>query len=138
MVKKNLIYAAMTGDLAAVREVLDDGADPNALYVRGMTALMAASMVGHEEIVRELLEHGADPNGEYETGGTALMFAAGAGHAGTVGRSCSRTVPIRAQSSKPVKRLWPLRRMQVVPVSLRCCVHMESMSMHGTNGGRPP
>lgn len=72
MEKKNLMYAAMTGNLGAVRELLDGGADPNAVYVRGMTALMAASMEGHEEIVGELLSHGADPNAEYETGGPAL------------------------------------------------------------------
>ncbi len=45
--------------LATVRALLQAGADPNATYKDGMTALMYAALNGNLELARALLQHGA-------------------------------------------------------------------------------
>jgi ankyrin repeat protein len=55
-----LMYAVLYGDAAAVKELIERGADPKASNDAGATALMWA--VDDIEKVRLLLEHGADPN----------------------------------------------------------------------------
>ena len=52
--------AAMTGDLAAVRALLSDGADVNAPQGDGMTALHWAARSANADLTRLLLEAGAD------------------------------------------------------------------------------
>ncbi len=52
----------MTGDLAALRALLDAGADPGEQDKHGRTALYAAAAVGAPGPVSLLLSHGADPN----------------------------------------------------------------------------
>jgi ankyrin repeat protein len=70
-----LMYAALYGDAAAVRMLLENGADPNTLNAGKATALMYA--VDDVEKTRLLLDHGADPNIRSEEGRTALVIAAG-------------------------------------------------------------
>jgi ankyrin repeat protein len=64
-----LMRTAETGDLDAVRKVIDEGADVNSKSESGVTALMTASGMGHAGVTRLLIEKGAD---NY----TALMSAA--------------------------------------------------------------
>jgi uncharacterized protein len=81
-----LMLTAYTGNPAAVKVLLDHGADVNAQQFRGQTALMWAAAEGHSEVVEELLAHGADPSlasaastkqERRPPGGmTALLFAA--------------------------------------------------------------
>jgi ankyrin repeat protein len=52
--------AAMTGDLAAVRALLKDGADVNAAQGDGVTGLHWAARQGHEELARTLVVAGAN------------------------------------------------------------------------------
>ena len=53
--------AARTGIVAAVRALVERGADVNAVEVqRGQTALMWAAADGHAGVVRELVARGAD------------------------------------------------------------------------------
>ena len=52
--------AVRTGDSASVTALLDKGADVNAKFRYGMTALFKASERGHLEVVKILLAHGAD------------------------------------------------------------------------------
>lgn len=54
-----LILASRAGDLAALKELLDKGADPNARLPHGETALSLASLYGRKEIVELLKAHGA-------------------------------------------------------------------------------
>jgi len=57
-----LLDAALTGDLAAVRILLDCGADINkGDKESGKTALYMAAAMGREDVVTLLLERGADP-----------------------------------------------------------------------------
>lgn len=54
--------AARKGDAAAVKALLDKGADVNAKFRYGATALSYAADKGHVEVVNVLLERGADVN----------------------------------------------------------------------------
>jgi hypothetical protein len=79
-----LMQAAVTGDIARVRQLLDRNVNVNAHNRFGSTALMGAAAGGHLQIVKLLLEHLADPNAKGRDGSTALIFAARNGHAETV------------------------------------------------------
>ena len=67
-----LMYAALYGDVASMKELIDRGADPLASNDAGATALMWA--VDDPEKVRLLLEHGADPNAMSDDSRTALAI----------------------------------------------------------------
>src|SRR3990167_7224855 len=71
----DLITASHIGDLEAVKELLQAGADPNIVNRGGQTPLYWASYHGYLEIVRELLQAGADPNIAEKDGITPLMSA---------------------------------------------------------------
>jgi ankyrin repeat protein len=70
-----LHHAALYGDLAAVRSLLDKGADPNAFNLDGVTPLHWA--VNFDPVARLLVERGADVNAASEAGVTALIATAG-------------------------------------------------------------
>ncbi|MGD2179914.1 ankyrin repeat domain-containing protein [Lusitaniella coriacea] len=69
--------AAVLGKLNKVKQLLEEGADPNILTEDGKSPLMFAAMYGHKNIIEALLDAGADPNlrgdEQYEEGTTALM-----------------------------------------------------------------
>ncbi len=54
-----------------VQELIERGADINAMNNSGITALMSASFNGHIEVVKELIKRGADVNARK----TALIYA---------------------------------------------------------------
>jgi hypothetical protein len=56
---EDLLAAARTGDLAAVKAALQSGASVEAKTAYGQTPLYVAAMSGHEDVVRFLLEKGA-------------------------------------------------------------------------------
>ena len=59
--RRPLMLAARSGNVDAVRALLDDGADVNASEdERGTTALMQAADQGHADVVDVLIEHGAN------------------------------------------------------------------------------
>jgi len=68
-----LMFAALYGDAATVRTVLEKGADPNTRNERGATALMWA--VTDAEKTRLLLAKKSDPNLRSNDGRTALLIA---------------------------------------------------------------
>lgn len=73
----NLIPAAAEGNTARVKELLDQGADPNVRGADGRTPLMEAAYAGHREIFRLLLDKGARVNLKKDDGATAISFARG-------------------------------------------------------------
>ena len=75
-----LPQAAQRGDLATVRQLLQQGASADARDSGGVTALMYAAEAGHTSIVSHLLQKGANPNlSDSHYGMTALMVAAAEG-----------------------------------------------------------
>jgi ankyrin repeat protein len=68
-----LMYAALYGDVASARQLLDKGADPNARNDAGSTALLWA--VDDPDTTRLLLERGADPNVRSADGRTPVLLA---------------------------------------------------------------
>jgi ankyrin repeat protein len=72
---QQLIDKCSSGDLAAVRKLLDDGVDVNWKDTEGRTALMWASAYGHAEVVKLLLDKGAQIDVQNNGGGMALMWA---------------------------------------------------------------
>ena len=84
-------WAAITGNLPAVRALLDSGVDADkaatshlifesgVCLTKGQIALRYAAMRGHLEVVKALLEAGADVNQQDKYGNTALGEATGQG-----------------------------------------------------------
>ncbi|NIN35022.1 MAG: hypothetical protein GTO60_07995, partial [Gammaproteobacteria bacterium] len=71
-----LMQACINKNNGMVIKLLDAGADPNALMVTGVSALMKCSQTGAVEGVRALIKAGADVNiSESRNGQTALMWA---------------------------------------------------------------
>ena len=72
----DLWNASYGGDVARVRELLEAGAEPDAIKDHdGRTGLFWAGERGHSHVVAELLRAGADPNNIDDNGGTALHEA---------------------------------------------------------------
>jgi len=68
-----LMYAALYGDTASLRQLIERGADPRIINDAGATALMWA--IDDVEKTRFLLEHGADPNATSLDGRSAVDIA---------------------------------------------------------------
>lgn len=77
----DLVSATVMRDRAAVKELLDDGKNPNARQRDGFTPLMIAASNGDTEIAAMLLAKGADPNPR-AGGKSALSIAKSRGSAG--------------------------------------------------------
>jgi ankyrin repeat protein len=77
--------AVRSGDLEAVRSLLDSGVDVNARDSLGATPLLDAAWYGNEQIVRLLVEGGARVDVTHEEGGsTPLDYAVLRGNAAIV------------------------------------------------------
>jgi hypothetical protein len=73
---EQLYEAVRRGDAAEVKALLDKGADVNAKFRYGATALFKAAERGHTEIVKLLLERGADAKvKDTFYGATAMTWA---------------------------------------------------------------
>jgi len=77
---KELMEAAMIGDMATVQALIDQGVSPNAHGKYGKSSLMFAIEEGNEEITEYLISKGADVNARSIPGCTALTFAAEGGY----------------------------------------------------------
>ncbi len=71
----DLPQAAVSGDVDAVRRLIDLGMPINSADVQGCTALLRAAGGGHRAVVELLLSRGADPKLAARTGATALSAA---------------------------------------------------------------
>jgi ankyrin repeat protein len=80
--KRPLSYASRSGHDAAVKLLLECGADPNAEEsgAPSGSALWLAVNGNWELCAKMLLDHGADPNAEVDAGGSCLYIAARKGH----------------------------------------------------------
>jgi cytohesin len=71
--------AAAARDAAAMRRLLEAGADPDSPQRGGIVALHAAAQHDDVDTVTALLDHGADPGRRADDGRDALAFAEAAG-----------------------------------------------------------
>ncbi|OKP06952.1 Ankyrin repeat domain-containing protein 50 [Penicillium subrubescens] len=83
-VNKSLLHAAKIGDEAAVRLLLEKGAELESKDDDGWTPLACAAMNGHEAVVSLLLEKGAELESKDDDGWTPLAWAAMNGHEAVV------------------------------------------------------
>jgi ankyrin repeat protein/uncharacterized protein DUF3471 len=82
---EQLYEAARKGDPAEVKAALDKGADVNAKFRYGATALFKAADSGHTEVVKLLIERGADVTvKDTFYGATAMTWALQKGHIGVI------------------------------------------------------
>lgn len=72
-----IVRAARSGDLALLRAVLGNGADPSLRGSRGDTALHVAAYRGDAAAVEALLDSGAKPDALNDEGATPLLYGAG-------------------------------------------------------------
>jgi ankyrin repeat protein len=92
--------AAMRGDVAAVRALIDRGADVNAAQGDGMTALHWAGETGTAEMARMLLAAGANLEARTRIGDlTPLLIAAEAGNGPVVGVLVESGADVEARST---------------------------------------
>ncbi|MFZ1962085.1 MAG: ankyrin repeat domain-containing protein [Roseiarcus sp.] len=101
-----LFDAVTRGDAAAVRALLDNGADVNGqisgevgngMSVSGVTVLMDATFEGHLDVVQLLLDKEADVNAKDSNGRTALMIASQNGHLDVVQALLSKGADVNAK-----------------------------------------
>ena len=98
---KDLIEAALKGDTAGVKALLDKGADVNAKGKYDQTALILASENGHTQIVNLLLNKGADVNIQMAGSHfTALMMASENGHAAIVRDLLAKGADVNIKGAK--------------------------------------
>ena len=75
----SIYIAAMSGNIEAVKQHLNDGAEVNAKNSDGRTPLHLAAFGGHKEIVELLIAKGANVNVKFEDGKTALNWVSSRG-----------------------------------------------------------
>ena len=79
-----LLESIRSGDVAAVKIALENGADANEVLPGKSTPLIEAAAVGSVEMVKALLKAGAEPTLRDETQDTAILKAGANGHAAVV------------------------------------------------------
>src|SRR5690242_5601993 len=79
-----LHLAAEMGHVEIAKLLLDNGADVNAVGIRGFTPLHSAAWSGRTDVAKVLIAHGANVNAGDENGETPLVWASGAGHTNTI------------------------------------------------------
>ncbi len=79
-----LISASGKGDIATVKKLLGEGANPNKNDKNSTTSLISAAYGGHADVVKLLLDKGADPNAKFGNGETSLMLSENQGYADVV------------------------------------------------------
>ena len=77
---RQLMEAANDGDLARVRELIKQDADPDRDFPGAGSALIAAARQNHIEVMRVLLDAGADADQDVRGVGNALIAAASRGY----------------------------------------------------------
>ncbi|MCJ1313782.1 hypothetical protein MMC25_007462 [Agyrium rufum] len=95
-----LYYASFIGLEAAVRMLLERGAEVNAQGGEYNNALQAASLRGHEKVVAMLLKRGAEVNAQGGQYGNALQAASLRGHEKVVAMLLERGAEVNAQGGQ--------------------------------------
>ena len=100
-----LHYAATGPDVRLVELMLTHGAELEAGSPNGSTALMMAAQYGSEASVELLLRHGADPARRNQLGLTAVDFASRSGRSALAQRLQGQTARPAPEARRVLKRL---------------------------------
>lgn len=100
--RKPLLIAAKQGDLAAIKELIDSGADLNTTDQHGRTALMRAVQLDDTMVLKTIVAAGADLNAQDFEGQTALFAAVKQGNI----RAVQILVAAGANVNVPDKKGW--------------------------------
>ena len=95
--RTSLMRAAMEGQTAVLRALLEAGAGANARDQYGWSALMFAASEGRTQAIQILVEAGADIHTTTDEGYTALMAAASEGHAEAVSALIEAAMEVNAK-----------------------------------------
>ncbi len=124
-----VIEAAKNKDSLRLRELLLDGADPNARDLHGETACTWAAHLGHTPIIKDLLAAGADVEARGSLfDATPLILAAGgalrgivallAVHANLDAQDAKGATPLMRALERPDDQIKPLRKINEVVQTL--------------------
>ena len=118
-----LATAAEQGNLAAIRDLLESGANPDGRNIQGLTALMLAAAYDHVEAVQLLLAQGADVDAEDDEGRSALKLASRNGHPAVVKVLLDGGASVSAQTEDGFNALMLASAYGTTPG------HLETMRM---------
>ena len=122
-IENTLAGAARTGNLEAIKEHIEAGADVNQVQFE-MPPLAWAALAGETEAVELLLEHGADVDSSNGDGNTALMLAVFLGHAETTELLLNRGANVYARNHDGATPLdtvnvpWGMTQMLAKPMGI--------------------
>ncbi|MBN1309437.1 MAG: ankyrin repeat domain-containing protein [Chitinispirillaceae bacterium] len=102
----NLIRASAKGDLAAVKKLVNEGADVNDTDAGGRSPLLEAAWGGYNDVVKFLIDRGAKVNSADTSGFTPLMRAVEEGHATIVAALIKRRADVNTRGN--VRGVTPL------------------------------
>lgn len=102
---KTLHQAAREGDIANVKLLISNGANPNKI-VDGVTPLHPAAERGHKEVVQILLTNGANPNAKGNAGWTPLHLAATSGKQEVVALLIAKGSNVNALDENAKTPIW--------------------------------
>jgi hypothetical protein len=100
-----LLQALWNEDIGRVRDLLENGADPNAQTSCGTRPLLIAAKKENTEIIRILIENGAKVDGKDKNGLTPLICAISAGKAGNVEVLIAAAADLNAKDNKGITPL---------------------------------
>jgi ankyrin repeat protein len=135
----NLFDAIKKDDIAAVRILLDAGADVNAKDNVGLTTLHWAAMSGHVECGKMLLDVGADIAVWGPIRNTALHFAAMVGHADIVRMLLDAGADVHAKDKYGNTALMEAEETghdNIVALLNEHIMHAELPEARGPSGGK--
>ena len=102
---KTLHQAARDGDIANVKLLISNGANPNEI-VDGFTPLHTAAERGHKEVVEILLSNRANVNAKGNAGWTPLHLAATSGKQDIVTLLIAKGADVNAQDENRKTPIW--------------------------------
>nr|GMD13018.1 ankyrin repeat domain-containing protein 65-like [Ipomoea batatas] len=117
---EELQRAARTGDVAAVKKCLAEGADVNGRDQNGWTALHRAAFKGRMECVRVLVSHGAEVDAVDDSGYAPLHRAGEVGH---------RAVALYLIAHGAKANMKGIKAKTLVSRDFDCCLKNDTSSL---------
>lgn len=95
-----ILSAIQSNDTVSLKNLLDNGGNPNSKDTSGTPVLIVAALIGKTEIVSLLLKKGAKYDVKVEDGETALMAASANGHIDVVQELVGKGADVSLQDNE--------------------------------------